>query len=236
MLTLSNTYKKTLTIDGQDVQVRIKKFNKDDALWFRPGYLRIQKDEAAAADELVRFALKWRRRMAEDMGVPVEQVDPPNMIFLSGLLEAELGEDGKRARRAAEDAREAAGNAFCIEAISRFVSVERGQIFDADANREIVNGEDLVAHYIAQPEVMVLLLAEIDRQNKISEHEKKRLSSRSASASTSLASSTGDGPRPVATAEPVASSSTAPTARARARRKTSQSGAMTASSVGSVPS
>lgn len=158
------------------------------------------------------------------------------MVFLSGLLEAELGEDGKRARRAAEDAREVAGNAFCIEAISRFVSVERGQIFDADANREIVNGEDLVAHYIAQPDVMVLLLAEIDQQNKISEQEKKRLSLRSASASTLPASSTDGGPRPDAIATTAAPASTATTGPARGRQKRIRSGAMTASSVGSVPS
>jgi hypothetical protein len=237
MLTVSNTYKTTIKIDGEPIAIRVKKFTKEDALWFHPTFERIKRDEAAALDELQRFAVTYRRKQAEHRGVPEDQIEARfDDWFLVGLIEAELGPEKTAERRAREDTRQREGDAFAIAAIGRFVTFDRGQIFDEDAGREIVNGEDLATHFIARRDVIIELLAQISLENQLSPEQKKRLSLLSASTPTSPASETDDGPRPDATAGSVAPSTTAPTAPAPDRPDASLSGATTASTPTSVPS
>lgn len=237
MLTVSNAYKTTLRIDGEPIAIRVKRFTKDDALWFHPTFERIKRDEAAAIDELQRFAVRYRRQLAELRGVDESAVETTfEDWFLAGLIEAEIGPEATRARRAREDARQREGDAFAIEAIGRFVTVERGQVFDADAGREILNGDDLAQYFIARRDVIIELLSTISLENQLTPAQKKKLSSLSDSPPTSPASATGAGPRPAATADAAAPSTTAATGPVPARRVRRRSGATTRSSASPVPS
>lgn len=237
MLTVSNTYKTTIHIDGEPVAIRVKRFNKDDALWFHPTFERHKRDEAAAIDELQRFALRYRRQQADLRGVPESEI--PSSFddwFLVGLLEAEIGPEAAAARRAREDARQREGDEFAIAAIGKFITVDRGQVYDEDAGREILDGQDLAAHFIARRDVIVELLAQISLENQLTPEQKKKLSSLSASTPSSPGSETDGGPKPDATADAVAPSTTAPTAPASDHPDASPSGATTASTPIAVPS
>jgi hypothetical protein len=237
MISVSKHFSTTLHIDGQRVAIRISKFTPEDSAWFVPRFEMQGRDFSAAQEELQQFAERWRMKEAQARGVPPTDVPLPDEDRLTVLYEQELGPERTAQRRRDEIARDEAGNAFAMEAITRFVSVEPGQIYDTDIAREVLTGADFAQHFIGgRPQVIFSVMARIFAENRLPDEIKKKLSLQFDSRPTSPASSTAAGPRPAGTAPSAAAPATAATARARGPRGKSLSGPMPRSSAGSAPS
>lgn len=210
-LSVNNYYPLTLTIDGEAVRLRIKRFTRADDLWFGPTFDHLHRNAAAADDELLQFGIKYKKALADIKGVDVDKIPPPDPSYLVGLLEAELGTEKTAERRAAEKTRIEESNTFAREALGKFVTVEKGDVIDQTTGREVVNGDDLFDLFQARPDVIVEILASIRLENRLSAEQKKRLSELSASLTTS-APPKASGPIPDATAAAVESEGSAPSA------------------------
>lgn len=241
MLTVSKFHSATVTIDGAEIRLRIKKLTKEEDLWFVPAFEHNSREEAAFTAEVNRFRETYLTERADRLGLASVEALPkeelPNAVTLVGLLEASLPSDEARAvRRAREQAWLERGQQFSVEAIAKFVTIEPGQIFDEDLQREITSGSELVAHYAARPDVLSDLVQEIFLQTRLTPAQKKTLSLLRASATTSAPSETADGPRPDATVASAEPSTTAATVPATAPPAPSPSGATASSSSPDAPS
>lgn len=239
MLHLSNHHKTTVTLEGSEVRLRIKKFTKDEDLAFSPTFEYFGRQQAAFDEDERRFRERYLAERATVRGVPVEQLpkeDVPNEVALRGLLEASLSEEARAKRRQAEHVHKEQGDAFAVEAIGKYVSVEPGQIYDEDRSAEILTGEDLARHFEGRPDVLADLTREIFLQNRLSSAQKKTFSLLRASMAISAASATGTGPTPGATAENAGPSTTAGSAPATGESSPIPFGATALSTATAVPS
>lgn len=240
MLRVSSYFNRTITIDGEPVQVRVKRFNREEQIAFATSYDFINREQAAFDSEVRRFGRRHLAAVAAERGVDVEALPRDERlddVQLIGLFEATLTTEDRDARRAREQALAQRGSAFTVQCISDYITVEPGQIVDDDSGREVLSGADLAGYFMArEQDVLVSLMAAIVEENRLSPDQKKIYASLRASAAISPRPATTDGPRPAGTADAVAPSTIARPGPATAHPSPSQSGATTASSATGAPS
>jgi hypothetical protein len=165
----------------------------------------------------------------EATGVPTEPapiVEPtdeearatlaPSPTYVLAVYEERLSREDLDVHRREEREIKAAGDAFTRDSIAAYVSVDGQAIFDDDANVWVTTGEQLVAVFGPRTDVLSDVMQEIYLQNRLSETDKKKLSSQRASQRSSSASATAAGETPALTAASVASAATAAAAAATA--------------------
>lgn len=159
MLRVSNHYKTTLRLDGEDVKFVIAKLSKEQATAFGLEFDRVRKIEEG--EQLALAA------SADEVALTSEQLQAKRYV--------QLDPEEQQRRDARERERAEHGDQFAVEAITAYVTAEPGQIFDEDEHREITSGADLVRHFGNRPDVLALLMSEIWLQNRLSEEQKKKL-------------------------------------------------------------
>lgn len=219
---VDDDYPATVTIDGRPLRIRVKKFTLDEYTTFQRKFQRIgitgKKDQV--------FIEQHRRR--DDSRVDWKDgLEPVDHVL--ARLELEQSEAERDARRLRDDAEEAFAREFLVESVTKFVTVEPGQLYRRQSQAPITAGADLLQAFAARQDVLQELLSVIYVENCLSDDIKKKLKALSDSEPSSTpATPTAAGDRPAPTATPASDSDSAPVDAATAPPQTlSPSGATT---------
>lgn len=170
-----------LTIDGEEVVLRIKRMTDDEFGWFAARYTKVATPTITRVVSRAPSGLEQERDEQGRYRLSFEQL-------CEQRLEAMAGEERDRfIALTAEDEKEA--RAFLREAFETFVTVERGLTEETLDGREvsITSGADLLRLFGARKDVLMTVLQAILNENTLDARQKKASSSPSASSTGSPA-------------------------------------------------
>jgi len=230
----------TLTIDGRGVRFRIARLDINDYTRFNTGFqrcgvimrrteARIERDRKTVtytAGQLIPNPRRGAKDQPPMIPAPTDGVRPETDDEVLIRVELESTPEAITARLEQDAADETFSRTFVIDAITRFVSIDPGQLTRRakpgdgptvvrrdEAGVDVVDlrtGEDLLRSFGARQEILQLVLAQIYLENYLSEAQKKRLRApRDSDSSSNGSTPTAAGDRPAATAAPASPSTSA---------------------------
>lgn len=195
---VSNFHKTFIVVDGESVNLKIKRLTVDENTAFQRNFNTYNK--------LKRGSELALQRGPDEEALSAAEIDAKRFF---------LATDEERARLLEREAKDSAeGNAFVISAIAEYVTAEPGQIVDEDSGQDVTAGADLVRFFGARNDVLIDMLVSIHLENTLSEQKKRMLRLQRASLITSPEAETATGEKPAPTAESAESAASAPHAAA----------------------
>lgn len=208
---LSKTYPVTVQVNGRGTRFQIKRLDVGEFTAFKRDWDRIgrleRKDQA-------RIDAHRRPVINRVTGEPRRALDPPpkDAVVEDGILmesddevlarlDLEESDEARTVRETRERAELEFRAAFCVEALTAYVTCDPGQLDDDGA--PVLTGADIVRAFGGHAAVMNQLLQSIWRENVLDEPTKKALASLRASWPSSSApnlTAAGDAPAPTAPA------------------------------------
>lgn len=193
---VKNYYPVTLTIDGEEIKIRIKRMNLDEAGDFQR---RLVKTGTPAYERFVSRAPSGPEQERKSDGFFVIPMDE--------IVERKLSEltDERRADyEAADDQHEKDSRSFLVWVFETFVTVESG-ILEQDKDKKwvsVTEGIDLLRVFGARLDVLSEVVTAVRTENSLDEEQKKILKSPTASPPTLVEPDTDQpGPKPAPIAE-----------------------------------
>ena len=191
-------YPITLSIDGEDVALRIKRMTMEEHAEFSTRLMKV------GTPTYQRFVSRGNSESEQELNDKGEHVLP-----FEKLAERQLREMGAEKRAeydAALSADESEAKKFLTFVFTEFVTVEKGLIEElSDGNEQSVSsGIDFLRIFGARDDVIQEALGAVRSENELDANQKKTLSSRTGSSRSSSEPDPGQaGPKPETTVSPV---------------------------------
>lgn len=180
MPVLKSFYPYPITLDGDEVVLRLKRFTDGDAQAFAPMWRAIM-------DEV---KLRYAVRRADEMERGGEKGE--YLLSLNDIADRRIQEmtaEQRTAYRIEEEKAEEEARTLITEAIKRWVTVERGLSEETADGREqsLTTGEDFLRYYGGRWMLLSQIVANLAAKNAFGDDQKKVSSSPTDSASSSAA-------------------------------------------------
>ena len=223
-------YPITISIDGEDVALRVKRMTMEEHSDFSTRFAKI------STPAYVRFVSRGtsaEEQAQDDKGEYVLSFEK-----LAELQLREMSPEKRVEYDEASEADEAEAKKFLTWVFTEFVTVAKGLIEELEDGKEqsVSSGIDLLRIFGARQDVIQEVLGLVHRENQLDEHQKKALRSRTDSSPTSSAPELDRvGLKPETTVSPVETGDSAGNGHATSQQK-NQSGSTAASPSTPVPS